>query len=151
MAYSNIFSPAATSEMLDRLNQLTPDSKPQWGKMEVGQMLAHLNVAYEKTYSPGKAPNAIVKLMLKFFVKNPVVNSKPYKKNGGTAPEFLIKGNRDFEKEKARLIGFIEKTEKHGVSFFEGKENISFGKLSSEEWSNMFGKHMDHHFQQFGV
>ena len=151
MAYSNIFSQSASSEMLKRLDKLTPTSKPIWGKMEAAQMLAHLNVAYDKTYNPGKAPGAIGKMMLKLFVKNAVVSNKPYSKNGRTAPEFVIDGPCDFEKEKARLIENIKKTEQKGIAYFEGKENISFGKLTSNEWSNMFAKHMDHHFQQFGV
>ncbi len=151
MAYSNIFSAQATSEMLDRLNKIKADSKPQWGKMNAAQTLAHLNVAYDKAYKPGKAPGFIGKLMMKLFVKNVVVSAKPYKKNNMTAPEFVIEGDRDFEKEKARLIENMKKTEKNGVAYFEGKENISFGKLTSEQWSNLFGKHMDHHFEQFGV
>ena len=151
MAYSNIFSSSATSEMMNRLNKLQSDSKPLWGKMNAAQTLAHLNVAYDKAYNPGKAPGAIGKFLMKLFVKNVVVSSKPYKKNNRTAPEFLIEGERDFDKEKARLIDNMKKTEQNGVTYFEGRENISFGKLSSEEWSNLFGKHMDHHFQQFGI
>ena len=42
--------------------------------------------------------------MLKTFVKNAVVSEKPYKKNGRTAPEFLIKEEKNFETEKNRLI-----------------------------------------------
>ena len=151
MAYSNIFSQSATSDMIGRLNKLTSTTKPKWGKMNAAQMLAHVNVAYDKAYKPGKSPGAFGKLMMKLFVKNAVVSSKPYKKNNRTAPEFIIEGDRDFDKEKATLIENIKKTEKHGVTYFEGRENISFGKLTSQEWSNLFAKHMDHHFEQFGL
>lgn len=151
MAYSNIFSNSATTEMINRLNQISADTQPQWGKMNAAQMLAHVNVAYDKTYNPDKIPGGFEKFMMKLFVKNIVVSSKPYKKNNRTAPEFVIEGDRDFEKEKARLIENMKKTEQQGVAYFEGRENISFGKLTAEQWSNMFAKHMDHHFQQFGV
>ncbi|MCJ8164098.1 hypothetical protein MKJ04_04535 [Pontibacter sp. E15-1] len=31
------------------------------------------------------------------------------------------------------------------------QESHSFGRLSSQEWNNMFYKHLDHHLSQFGV
>jgi hypothetical protein len=78
-------------------------------------------------------------------------NEKPYKKNSQTAPEFLVKADKDFNKEKQRLINYINKTQQLGENYFEGKESHSFGKLTSVEWNNMFYKHLDHHLTQFGV
>jgi hypothetical protein len=96
-------------------------------------------------------PNFFMKLILKFLVKNTVVGAKPYSKNGQTAPQFLITNERDFEKEKQRLIDFIKRAEKDGKAFFDGKESMSFGALTAQEWSTMFYKHLDHHLTQFGV
>lgn len=31
-------------EVVDRINKLSPESKPLWGKMNSGQMLAHCTV-----------------------------------------------------------------------------------------------------------
>lgn len=148
----NLFDKQQLDQTLTRLEKLTPDTRPQWGKMNAPQMLAHLNVAYEMTYD-GTHPKAtgLTKLMLKLFVKKAVVGPKPYKKNGQTAPQFIIKGDRDFAKEKQRLIDYIHKTQSLGASHFENKENISFGPLSSKEWNVLFAKHIDHHFTQFGV
>ena len=89
--------------------------------------------------------------MLKTFVKNAVVSEKPYKKNGPTAPEFLIKDEKNFDTEKNRLIVYITKTQELGDNYFDNKESHSFGKLTKTEWSNMFYKHLDHHLNQFGV
>ena len=152
MKLQNIFTPESTQEAIDRINNLKADTTPEWGKMNAPQMLAHLNVAYDITY--GKIDvkyNFFMKMMLKMMVKSTVVGNKPYKKNGQTAPVFVISDERDFEKEKALLIANIKKTEALGATHFEGKESPSFGKLSSKEWSNQFYKHMDHHFRQFGV
>ena len=80
-----------------------------------------------------------------------MVGETPYPRSLGTAPQFIIKGNRDFELEKSRLISYIQKTQELGEKKFEGKESFSFGKLSSKEWNNMFAKHLDHHLSQFGV
>ena len=79
------------------------------------------------------------------------MGDKPYKKNGQTAPAFIITTAKDFEKEKARLIAYIEKTKDLGESFFDQKESLSFGRLTVAQWNNMFYKHLDHHLSQFGV
>ena len=85
------------------------------------------------------------------FVKNVVISENTYKKNGQTAPEFIIKNSRDFGTEKKRLIEYIAKTQKLGESHFDGKESHSFGILKKQEWSNMLTKHLDHHLTQFAV
>ncbi len=152
MALPNIFSQAVTDEVVARINQLTPTTAPQWGKMNVAQMLAHCNVTYEMLYGHNHPkPNALVRFMFKLFIKNTVVNEKPYAQNGGTAPQFLIKTDKDFDVEKRRLVAYIIQTQTLGAAHFEQKESNSFGKLSSTEWNNMFYKHLNHHLTQFGV
>lgn len=148
----NIFLPASTAESIARINQLSADSKPLWGKMNAAQMFAHCCVAYEMVYTDKhKAPNGFMKFMLKAFVKKGVVGDAPYKRNLRTAPQFIIADERDFEAEKARLVDYIKKTQELGAEHFDGKENLSFGKMNSQEWNNLFAKHLDHHLSQFGV
>lgn len=148
----NVFNPQTSTELVDRINKLTPNSERKWGKMTVAQMLAHCSVTYEFVYEDiHPLPNPIMRLLLKLFVKNSVVNEVPYKKNLKTAPEFIIKETKDFETEKNRLINYIKRTQELGEKYFDNKESRSFGKLSVTEWNNMFYKHLDHHLQQFGV
>ncbi len=149
---NNVFNAADTAIVINRISKLTPESKPLWGKMAVGQMLAHCNVTYELVYENiHPKPNAFMKFILKTFVKKLVVNDVPYKHNGQTAPYFIIKDDKDFNKEKNRLIYYINKTQQLGAQNFEGKESHSFGKLTQVEWNNMFYKHLNHHLSQFGV
>jgi hypothetical protein len=148
----NIFNQAVSTEIVTRINQLKADSQPKWGKMAVGQMMAHCNVTYEFVYDGiHKKPNAFKKFILKAFVKNIVVSEKPYKHNSQTAPEFIIKDTKNFESEKNRLINYINKTQQLGETHFDGLESHSFGPLNKTEWNNMFYKHLDHHLNQFGV
>ena len=73
----NIFKSEITEEVINRINQLNPSSKNLWGKMNVGQMLAHCNVTYEMVYTDKyPKPNAFKKFMLKLFVKKIVVGEK---------------------------------------------------------------------------
>lgn len=149
----NVYDKAVADEIINRINLLTTESKPKWGKMDVARMLAHCNVTYTTTFTPEefKKPNFLMKLMLKSFVKKMVVGEKMYKPNGPTSPIFIIVNERDFEKEKALLIANIQKVQNLGATYFEGKENYSFGVLTAREWNNMFYKHIDHHLNQFGV
>lgn len=148
----SVFDQNDVNEIIDRINKLTPETEALWGKMSVSQMLAHCNVTYEMAYENiHPAPNSFVKLMLKLFVKNSVVNETPYKKSSQTAPAFIIKADKDFAKEKDRLITYIKKTNELGASHFDGRKSLSFGALNKTEWNNMFYKHLDHHLSQFGA
>lgn len=148
----NIFRKEVTNEVIARIESLTPKTEANWGKMTVSQMLAHCSVTYEMIYTDKHPkPNGFVKMMLKLFVKSAVVSEKPYSKNGKTAPQFIISDEREFEKEKKRLIDYILKTQELGEHYFDGKESHSFGKLSTKEWNNSFYKHLDHHLTQFGI
>ncbi|EPR74532.1 hypothetical protein ADIWIN_0432 [Winogradskyella psychrotolerans RS-3] len=148
----NIFDKTITAEVLERINKLKPTTTPIWGKMSCDQMLAHCNVTYELDFEDKHPkPKGFMKWMLKTFIKNTVVSEKPYKKNGRTAPAFLITNEKDFHLEKDRLAAYITKTQELGSDYFDQKESHSFGKLSKTEWSNMYYKHIDHHLTQFGV
>jgi hypothetical protein len=153
MTILNIFDPKTTELLTERIKKLTAHTTPQWGKMDVGQMLAHCSVAYDQVYDPNtKRPLLPVRFLLKLFLKGKLTNATtPYKKNSGTAPAFIIKDTRNFEQEKARIIAYIQRTEKSGVAYFDNKESASFGKMTADEWNNLFYKHLDHHLTQFGV
>jgi hypothetical protein len=148
----NIFTAEVSNEVINRINKLEPNTQALWGKMSVSQMLAHCNVTYEMEYENiHPKPNAFMRFILKALVKKGVVNEKPYRRNGQTAPAFIVKDDKDFTKEKARLIEYLNKTQALGENHFDSKESHSFGVLTKTEWNNMFYKHLDHHLTQFGV
>lgn len=148
----NLFDRNETDQTIQRINNLTAGTEAQWGKMNVSQMLAHCNVAYDMTFTDKyPKPGAFQKFMVKLFVKKAVVGSKPYPKNGRTAPQFIIADEREFEVEKQKLIDYLNKVQEMGTNGFEGRESHSFGPLAANEWNVMFSKHLDHHLTQFGV
>ena len=149
----DIFDKQVSEEIISRINRLTPTTKPQWGKMNVGQMLAHCNVTYRYTFEPEqfKRPNAIKKFLLRTFIKKIVTSEKPYPRNGRTAPEFVMTESKNVESERNMLIANIRKAQQLGESYFEGKENFSFGKMTAKEWNTLFYKHLNHHLTQFAV
>lgn len=148
----NIFSPDTTAALTQRINQLQPGTKQLWGKMNPAQMLAHCNVIYEMAYEEKHPkPNAFKRAILRLLLKNTVVNETPYKRNSATAPQLKMSSDKNFATEKDRLLQYIRYTESLGAAHFEGLDSHSFGPLSSQEWNNMFYKHLDHHLNQFGV
>lgn len=149
----NVFDAKDAQEYINRINNLTPETQRKWGKMSVDQVLAHLNVAYDLTFTPEKfpKPNFIAKFLLSRFVKPKITNENPYKPSLPTSPVFIIADERNFEDEKAKLIGNIQRVQQLGREAFEGKENINFGKMTAQCWNNMFAKHLNHHLEQFGV
>ena len=152
MDLPNIFTKPVSEAVIARIKQLTPETAAVWGKMNVAQMLAHCNVTYEMMYEDKHPkPGAFMRFILKMMVKKGVVTTAPYKKNGQTAPAFLIKDEKNFEAEQKRLIDHITKTRELGEGHFDGKESHSFGVLTKNEWNNMMYKHLDHHLSQFGV
>ena len=152
MALPNIFTKPVSDKIVERINKLSPDTQPDWGKMNAPQMLAHCNVTYEMIYENiHPQPNFILKFILKTLIKNKVVGETPYPQSSKTAPQFIIKESRNFETEKQRLINYINKTQQLGEGHFDNKESHSFGALNKTEWNNMLYKHLDHHLKQFGV
>ncbi|MBM4183257.1 MAG: DUF1569 domain-containing protein [Gemmatimonadetes bacterium] len=150
--YADLFSASGLDASLRRLEALAPDTRAQWGKMDVAQMLAHLNVAYEMLYEDKHArPNPVMRALLRMFLKNKVVGPTPYPRSSPTAPQFKIADRRDFAAERGRLVAYMRRMHDEGRPRFEGRESASFGALSADEWNVMFSKHLDHHLRQFGA
>ncbi len=152
----DLFDSEVAGKLIARIDALTPDSTPLWGKMNVGQMLAHCSVPFQTVYDPEyiKAhprPNKLVRMLMRLFVKGIVTGPKPYKRNMRTAPEFIISDDRDFAAEQTQLREFVRRAQQEGAAAFEGRESHSFGPLTAGEWSTLFYKHTDHHLTQFGV
>ena len=79
----NIFEKSVSDEVIARIENLSAETKPQWGKMKVAEMLAHVSVAYEFVYTSkhdATKASGFKKFMLKTFVKKIVVGEKPYPK-----------------------------------------------------------------------
>ncbi|MBC7874006.1 MAG: DUF1569 domain-containing protein [Ferruginibacter sp.] len=148
MEVKNLFEPAVKQDIINRIEKLTPETQRKWGKMDVGQMLAHcqmpLGVAVGKHKLKG---NFFIKVIGK-LVKKKLFNDEPFKQNLPTAGSFKMTTSKDFEKEKQALVQMIHDFSENTMS---DEPHPFFGKLTKEEWSKGTWKHLDHHLQQFGV
>lgn len=152
MALPTIYTKSTSDETISRINNLTAHTTPQWGKMDVAQMLAHCNITFEMAFDPAyKKSPALLRFILKNLVKGNVVGEKPYKKNDSTPPQMLIKTAKNFGEEKQRIVNYLQNCVTVGEQYFEGLDHPAFGKMTKIEWSNLLYKHLNHHLTQFGV
>jgi hypothetical protein len=148
----NIFNPADANELLQRVEKLTAESKPLWGKMNVAQMMAHCTYAAQMPtgeISP-KAVGFPISVLGKIF-KPKILGDMPMRKNSPTAAELIITDEREFQKEKANLVAALKKLAEGGEKIAIAEKHPFFGKMTANEWGRINYKHADHHLSQFGV
>jgi len=148
----NIFLPETTNEFIRRINCLSGNEKPLWGKMNVGQMFSHCCLPYQQILGENTdRPPLFMRTLMQWFFRKSMTNDQPYKQNLPTGPAFIRSGIHEVESERQALIAYVEAIANFGADRMAAIPSLSLGKLSAEEWSNMLYKHLDHHLRQFGV
>lgn len=149
MEVKNLFDNAVKQEMIDRINKLTPQSQPQWGKMNVAQMLAHVQLPIGIAYGTHQPKGSFLLRLIGPAFKSRLWDNKPWKKSLPTDPTFITTSSeRDFEKEKAALLAMMSR---FSEAVIVGEKHPIFGKMTKENWSKATWKHLDHHLQQFSA
>ncbi|MBJ7881677.1 DUF1569 domain-containing protein [Gelidibacter salicanalis] len=147
-----LFDQKVHHEVLRRLDSLTENSTPNWGKMDVAQMVKHcqmpLLVATGKMELTEKV-GVLKKLLLKLY-KPILYNDKPWPESVTTPKDFLVTEPQVFELEKAHLKTIINEFHNKALNMHWPKHPY-FGNFSTDQWGKMQYKHLDHHFRQFGV
>ncbi len=103
----NLFNTLENQEVIDRINKLSSDAKPLWGKMTVAQMLAHSQTTIEVALGQRKLKGGLIAWLFGRMAKKKLMQEGPFKKNLPTAPSFIVKDERNFEEEKNRLIDLV--------------------------------------------
>ncbi len=147
----SLFDHPVYNEIITRLDQLKPGAEAQWGKMNVAQMLAHCKEAFKVPLSEKKLPRMFMGILLGWMMKSKLYNDTPWGKNLPTAPNFLIKDERNFLAEKQGLIALIRQFYQAGPGGITKYPHPFFGKLTPEQWGKSMYKHLDHHLKQFAV
>lgn len=147
----NLFETNTYIEIVDRVNDLSPAQPAQWGKMNVSQMLAHCKQTFKVPLSEKPLPRIFIGRIFAPFIKSKLYNEQPWKQNLPTAPDFIIKDEREFNKEKFELLDLINKFYAAGPTGISKYPHPFFGKFTPEQWGMSMFKHIDHHLQQFGV
>lgn len=138
------------------VNSLKEDTKPLWGTMSAQHMLEHLEFTYRTASGEIQdfeitTPEKILEKVhatLYNYKKMPREYDFPLAEKS----QIEVLKHKDFETAKAQLI----EARRSYLEFF--KENPSatlinavFGELNRFEWYLMERKHINHHFEQFGL
>jgi hypothetical protein len=148
----NLYEPGVAQQVEDRLAQLKTDSPRQFGKMTPAQAVAHCSSAMELALGESRPPRMFVGRVLGPFVKPMLLgNDKPMRPGAPTAKSLIVADERDFEVERRRLRGLIDRFVSGGPAGCSTHPHTFFGALTPEQWSILMYKHLDHHLRQFGV
>jgi len=149
----SLFTSETLSEIEKRIKKLKIDTKPTWGKMDVGQMLKHCQVPF-KIIDGTVVPDSKMGMVKKFIfslMKPVMYNDKPWKKNIPTGKEFIFnEAGINSKEEKEKLLQLVQDFHIRNDQT-EWPPHPIFGSFTPEQWGKMQYKHLDHHLTQFGV
>ena len=147
-----IFDNKIREELIERIKQINKSNRPEWGKMNVSQMLRHNT--YWNGWILGKDSHTyrqafLGKVFGKIALKKMIKDEKPFDKNIPTSDQFKVKETTaDLESEKSVWISLIKEYKNYDNPNFV---HDFFGKMTKEEIGILVYKHTDHHLRQFGI
>jgi Protein of unknown function (DUF1569) len=146
----NLFEQSTADEVTARIEQLSPGSQRQWGKMEVAQMMAHCSAALEMASGKFAAKRTLLGRILGPRLRHVLTDESPFPRNSPTAKELKV-GHGDFVQEQQRLKQCLRQFHEGGESQCTKDPHPFFGPITPLEWSTGMYKHLDHHLKQSGV
>lgn len=139
--------------MIERIDRLTPETPPVWGKMNANQMICHLTDQLRHALNEKENPSSST-FFFRTIGKFLVLYVFPIPKHVKTSPKAdqMIDGTKpvDFESDRELLKKYIEKLAETAVDFDWGS-HFRFGPMNKREWNVFSHKHIDHHLRQFGI
>ncbi|MBA6153707.1 DUF1569 domain-containing protein [Gelidibacter maritimus] len=147
-----LFDQKVHQQVLLRIDRLTENSTPIWGKMDVAQMVKHCQMPL--LVASGKMELVenvgFLKRMIFRMYKPIMYNDKPWPENITTPKDFKITEPQVFEMERELLKVTINEFQSKALNMHWPKHPY-FGSFSTDQWGRMQYKHLDHHLRQFGV
>ena len=146
-----------TSEKINEcLDKLTADTLPKWGKLSAQTMIEHLEYTYR--IASGEIQDFEIATPEKILekVRNTLYNYKkmPQEHMFPLAKESKIEQVKHSNLEEA--IAQFHEARNNYLAYFEAHpqaktKNVVFGELNRYEWYLLERKHLNHHFEQFGL
>ncbi|MDB4926659.1 DUF1569 domain-containing protein [Mucilaginibacter sp.] len=143
-----IFDNATRDELVGRIKTLNESRTPEWGQMNIYQMLKHCILADEMYLGKKNYKRMFLgRLLGKMALKNLTKDETPMGKNAPTSADFKVsEKNGDIASEKKKWIALIEE-----YAHFSNPDFVHwfFGKMTKEQIGCLVYKHADHHLRQF--
>ncbi|MDX1772500.1 oxepin-CoA hydrolase/3-oxo-5,6-dehydrosuberyl-CoA semialdehyde dehydrogenase [Oceanihabitans sediminis] len=151
-----VFVEMTEDKIKECLSKLKEDSKPKWGILTPQHLLEHLEEGYRLASGEIKVTECVTPEKIVEKVHNSLYNYEKFPK-GTSFPTYKKEEledlkHPDFETAKAK---FFEAREAYVAFYKENPDavltNMVFGDLNRYEWYLLERKHLNHHFQQFGL
>jgi hypothetical protein len=146
----SIFEKETLEEVVRRIDWLNPGTQHKWGKMGVAQMMTHCSVTLEVATGKRVARRLLIGRFIGPMFKKRYYDDSEFSRNGPTHPTFVVTDERDFAKEKQRLLQLVREFSEGGEANCTRRPHSFFGTLTPGEWGIGTYKHLDHHLRQFG-
>ncbi len=147
----SLFDPASLSSTVKRIEKLTPETQPLWGKMNVSQMMEHCARALDYSTGKTKPRRLLIGILFGSFIKKKYYNDISWDKNLPTAPNFKMTDTPEFNVTKKRLLDLVKEFGEGGEAKCTRHPNAFFGQFEPAQHGQGQYKHLDHHLTQFGV
>jgi len=146
----SLSNPQDAAEIRTRILALTAEDQPQWGVMNVNQMLCHLREPYLFALSPEQYAQIKLPISPKAAKFMALRSPLPWPKGLPTLPELKIGGTSmltaSFAEDHASLLEAFDR--------FCGTPSINrdhpfFTTMTHADWLRWGYLHADHHLRQF--
>lgn len=146
----SVFEKSIRDSLITRAGHLTENSKAQWGKMNVCQMMKHCSLADEMFLGKKQYKRQFIgRLFGSIGLKQMLKDESPMPHNSPTLSDFKVKTvDGTFSEEKAKWMALIDE---YGNFSNPGFVHWFFGRMTEEQIGQFVYKHIDHHLRQFGV
>ena len=143
-----VYDEAVRDELIARIRMVGENSRSQWGKMTVFQMVRHCSLWEDMVLHGKKYPRVFVGWLFgRIALKGILKEGAPLRRHTPTIPELIVTGEGAVSVQKEKWIALIEE---HGRRFNSEFVHPFFGRMTQEETGVLAYKHSDHHLRQFG-
>ena len=149
---TSLYEGGIQQKATERINALTAESRPEWGKMNVAQMCAHCTEAFEVMNGEKplrKAPR--IPRPFRGVILQYLTSDKPFLKNTPTHPQYKKVDELQLDGEKKRLVAAIDRFVTEDEATANARAYPFFGEMTADQRGVWMYKHLDHHLRQFGV
>lgn len=141
-----ILDKASREELIQRVSRLKKESTPQWGKMNVAQMMRHCAQWDEMALGKTQYKQSLLGKLFGKTALRDMLKDEPIRRNLPTVPSFRVKEHISFDAEKAKWLQLLAE---YGHYSRDSFIHPFFGPLTREQTGIIVYKHIDHHLRQF--
>ncbi len=149
----NAIHETSRQQLRARLSKLHPESPALWGRMNVPEMLHHLNDQMDLIHGDLQVEPVSMPLLRTRLGRFLSLSRIPWPRGRIRSPGKMVrrevKGEAEINAIRQRLFDSLERFAALPAS--HAVDHPFIGSMNKREWGRLTWKHFDHHLRQFGV